>query len=112
GPASASRPIGWEGSPYARQEGRHAMSDLRISGASTSPRSESDIRLNYGDPSKVIAASNDINNPTQAQFYSTDGGVTWNQTNLPPIAGDMSQTDPAVDWTSDGTAWALTLGVV
>jgi len=87
------------------------MSDLRISGASTSPRSESDIRLNYGDPSKIIAASNDIGNPTQAQFYSTDGGATWNQASLPAVSGDLFQADPAVDWTSDGTAWALTLGV-
>jgi hypothetical protein len=87
------------------------MADLRISGASTSPRSESDIRLNYGDPSKIIAASNDINNTTQAQFFSIDGGATWNQTNLPPAPGDARQADPAVDWTSDGTAWAQTLGV-
>jgi hypothetical protein len=87
------------------------MSDLRISGASSRPRSESDIRLNYGDPSKIIAASNDIHNSTQAQFYSIDGGATWNQTNLPPVPGDTFQSDPAVDWTSDGTAWALTIGV-
>jgi len=87
------------------------MSDLRISGASTSPRSESDIRVNFGDPSKIIAASNDINNPTQAQFFSINGGVTWGQTNLPPMPGDAFQSDPAVDWTSDGTAWALTIGI-
>lgn len=87
------------------------MVDLRISGASTDPRSESDVRLNYGDPSKVIAASNDIGATGQAQFFSSDGGATWGQTNLPPPAGDIGQSDPAVDWTSDGTAWALTLGV-
>jgi hypothetical protein len=87
------------------------MNNLRISGSSTSPRSETDIRLNYLDSSKVIAASNDLNNPTQAQFYSVDGGSTWNQTNLPPVSGDANQSDPAVDWTSDGTAWSATLGV-
>jgi hypothetical protein len=87
------------------------MTDFRISGSSTSPRSETDIRLNYGDPSKVIAASNDISNSTQAQFYSVDGGSTWNQTNLPSVSGDLFQSDPMVDWTSDGTAWAATLGV-
>ena len=87
------------------------MTDLRISGATTNARSESDIRLNYGDPSRVIAASNDLNATTQPQFFSTDGGATWGSTNLPAVAGDSFQSDPEVDWTSDGTAWALTLGV-
>ena len=87
------------------------MADLRISGASTNPRSESDIRLNYGDPSLIIAASNDISASTQPQFSSTDGGATWSTTSLPAQAGDSFQSDPEVDWTSDGTAWALTLGV-
>jgi hypothetical protein len=90
------------------------MTDLRISGASTNARSESDIRLNYGDPSKIVAASNDLGSFLQAQFYSRDGGATWNptaSTNLPLGSGDASQSDPAVDWTSDGLAWAATLGV-
>jgi hypothetical protein len=87
------------------------MADLRISGASTSPRSESDIRLNYGDPSRIIASSNDINNPTMAMYSSTDGGVTWSQAALPAQGSDNFQADPAVDWTSDGTAWSLALGV-
>ena len=87
------------------------MSDLRISGASANPRSESDIRLNYGDPSRVIAAANDLNATTQPQFFSTDGGANWGSTSLPAVAGDSFQSDPEVDWASDGTAWALTLGV-
>lgn len=87
------------------------MTDLRISGASGNARNESDIRLNYGDPSKVIAASNESTAFIQAQFYSTDGGSTWNQTTLPLVAGETSQSDPAVDWTSDGTAWSITLGI-
>ena len=33
------------------------------------------------------------------------------QTSLPAGRGDSFQSDPEVDWTSDGTAWALTLGV-
>ena len=90
---------------------RCVMADLRISGASANPRSESDIRLNHGDPSLVIAASNDLNATTQPQFFSTDGGATWGSTSLPAQAGDTFQSDPEVDWTSDGTAWALTLGV-
>ena len=86
------------------------MTDFRISGASASARTESDIRLNYGDPSKVIAAANDFNSQAQAIFYSTDGGGSWGQTTLPLAAGDVGQSDPAVDWTSDGTAWALCIG--
>ncbi len=88
------------------------MSDLRISGASASARTETDIRLNYVDPSKVIAAANDANSFAEAVFLSTDGGATWNPslTNLPLAAGDAGQSDPAVDWTSDGTAWALCIG--
>lgn len=82
------------------------MSDFRISCESTTPRSECDIRLNYGDANKIIAASNDIGNPTQAQFYSIDGGANWICAGLPPAPGDTFQSDPAVDWTSDGTAWA------
>jgi hypothetical protein len=87
------------------------MADLRISGASSNARSESDIRLNYGDPSNVIAAANDIGASTQPQFFSTDGGASWSATSLPAVAGDSFQSDPEVDWTSDGTAWSLTLGV-
>ena len=26
-------------------------------------------------------------------------------------ASDSSHSDPAVDWTSDGTAWAITIGI-
>lgn len=87
------------------------MADLRISGASANARSESDIRLNYGDPSRIIAAANDLGGSTQPQFFSTDGGANWGSTSLPAVAGDSFQSDPEVDWTSDGTAWALTLGV-
>ena len=89
------------------------MADLRISGATTDPRSESDIRLNHGNPSLVIAAANDLSSgaTVQPQFFSTDGGATWTSTALVAQAGDAFQSDPEVDWTSDGTAWALTLGV-
>jgi hypothetical protein len=87
------------------------MADFRISGAATTSRSECDIRINYNDSQKIIAASNDIGNSAQAQFNSTDGGATWNQTSLPIAAGDSHHTDPMVDWTSDGTAWSMTLGV-
>jgi hypothetical protein len=87
-------------------------SNLRISGAQTSARSESDIRINFFNPTQVIAASNAISSGgTQAQFYSSNGGATWGQTSLPLASTDSFHSDPAVDWTSDGTAWAVTLGI-
>jgi len=86
--------------------------NLRISGAASWPRSESDIRINFWNGQKIIAASNNIGGSgTQSQLYSTDGGATWGQTTLPLVSGDSFHSDPAVDWTSDGTAWAVTLGI-
>jgi hypothetical protein len=85
--------------------------NVRISGERRVPRSESDLRINYWDPRKVIAASNNLGFGGQAQFYSTDGGATWNNTTLPFVQGDVFHSDPTVDWTSDGTAWATTIGV-
>ena len=87
-------------------------SNLRISGAQTSPRSESDVRINFWNNQKVIGASNNISGSgTQAQFYSSDGGATWGQTSLPLASGDAFNSDPTVDWTSDGTAWSMTMGI-
>ena len=86
-------------------------SDLRISGASPNSRSESDIRVNYQDTSKILAASNDLGASTQAQFFSSDRGETWGQSNLPLALADALHSDPAVDWTSDGTAWSITIGI-
>jgi hypothetical protein len=84
----------------------------RISGAQTSPRSESDIRVNYLNPQKIIGASNNISSTgRQAMFFSSNGGVTWGQTLLPLNTGDSFHSDPTVDWTSDGTAWSTTIGI-
>jgi hypothetical protein len=96
-----------------RFEKEDAMtSNVRLSGAQTSPRAESDIRLNYANPSQIIAASNNRSpGGAQAQFFSWDSGKSWRQTTLPLIGGDTSHSDPAVDWTSDGTAWAITIGI-
>jgi hypothetical protein len=85
--------------------------NMRISGASDKPRSESDIRINFADPKRIIAASNNLDNGRQAQFFSTDGGVTWDQTTLPLLEADSLHSDPTVDWTSDGAAWATTIGI-
>jgi hypothetical protein len=86
--------------------------NLRISGAQTTPRSESDIRINFFNPTKIISGSNAIDQTgTQTMFFSSDGGATWGQTRLSLFTGDAFHSDPTVDWTSDGTAWSLTLGI-
>lgn len=86
--------------------------NIRISGASSADRSESDIRVNYWDTTKIIGASNNIGGSgTQAQFYSTDNGATWGQTTLSLQTGEAFNSDPTVDWTSDGTAWSTTMGI-
>ncbi|HJX30017.1 MAG TPA: exo-alpha-sialidase [Thermoanaerobaculia bacterium] len=87
------------------------VSERRISSFSES-RSESDIRVNFWDPSKVIAASNNVQGSgRQAQYYSNDGGQTWGETTLPFVSQDSFHSDPTVDWTSDGMAWSTTIGV-
>jgi hypothetical protein len=85
--------------------------NLKISGDNDSPRSESEIRVNPGNPLQIIAASNNIGNGRQAQFSSPDGGKTWGQTTLPLLSADSMHSDPTVHWTSDGTAWATTIGI-
>jgi hypothetical protein len=85
--------------------------DLRLSGAQTSFRSESDIRYNYTNLQQLVGACNAVSAGPLAIFYSSDGGVTWLQSNLPAVTGDSFQGDPAVDWTSDGNAWALCVGI-
>jgi len=84
----------------------------RISGAQTSPRSESAIRVNYWNTQKIIGASNNISSSgRQAMFFSSDAGVSWGQTLLPLVTGDSFMSDPTVEWTSDGTAWSTTIGI-
>jgi hypothetical protein len=92
--------------------GATSGTNVRSSGAQTVSRSESDIRINYWNPMKIIAASNNIGGSgTQGQYYSSDGGVTWGQTTLPLASGDSFHSDPTVDWSSDGTAWSTTMGI-
>jgi hypothetical protein len=76
-----------------------------------SPRSESDIRINFGNPTQIIAASDSPADRRQALYFSKDGGVTWRQTLMPLLPGDELTADSNVDWTSDGTAWFSTIGV-
>ena len=86
--------------------------EARISGLSTAPRSESDIRINFFDVTKIISASNNIvASGQQVIYYSTNSGTAWSQSLLPLEAVDNFHSDPTVDWTSDGKAWSSTLGI-
>ncbi len=86
--------------------------NLRISGAQTTSRSESDIRIDFWNPNRIISGSNNIvSSGRLGIYYSSNGGSTWGQTLLPFTSTDQIHSDPTVDWTSDGTAWATAIGI-
>jgi len=86
--------------------------NLRVSGAQTVARSESDIRINPWNTNLIVSASNNIQaSGRQGVYWSTNAGATWGQTTLPLVTGDTIHSDPTVDWTSNGTAWSTTLGI-
>lgn len=96
-----------------------ASGEQRISGAQSSSRGETAIRVNRYEPRRIVAASKNLqpgaprglSGEQMAIFYSSDGGASWGQSYLPWYAGDVHMGDPSVDWTSDGTAWATIIGV-
>lgn len=74
--------------------------------------SEPFIAQDYNTPNFLIAASNNImGSGRQKQFFSTDGGNSWAATELPLAPGTAFQSDPALAFAPDGTAWAATLGI-
>src|ERR1035441_3302403 len=82
--------------------------NVAITQDTANPYSESDISINPSNVQQIIAASNANANLLQLPMYwSHDAGVTWTQTLLPTVSTDTLQFDPAVSWTSDGTAWAI-----
>src|SRR5262249_4126123 len=85
--------------------------NVNLSGAHDNPHSESDIRINPNNPKQIIAGCNNIGNNRQGQFFSADGGAAWGKTTLPLLSADSLHSDATVDWTSDGTAWATTIGI-
>ncbi|MCI0389214.1 MAG: hypothetical protein MOB07_10700, partial [Acidobacteria bacterium] len=111
-PSPAEEPGAHKGQGPSEEEEKAAVigANLRISGAQSTFRAESNISVNYRDPMKIIAASNS-GSGRQAQFYSTNGGANWGATTLPLYVADLFHSDPAVDWTSDGRAWSTTLGI-
>ena len=85
--------------------------NIRLSGFNPGdPREESDIRFNYNNLNQIVCASTKLGG-NQPMHYSADGGATWLQSSLPGFAGDARQGDPTIDWTSDGTAWTVTIGI-
>jgi hypothetical protein len=84
--------------------------NVSITQDTSNPYSESDISINPYNPLQIVAASNQNISLDQAQYFSGDGGSTWSQSSLPLTGGDNFTFDPAVSWTSDGTAWSLTNG--
>ncbi len=112
--ADAEEPSGRNPRTKARLSSQAATAgtNVRTSGLQSASRSESDIRINYWNPSKIIAGSNNIGGSgQQGMYWSSDGGVTWGQTTLPLASGDSFHSDPTVDWSSDGTAWSTTMGI-
>jgi hypothetical protein len=113
--AAASGPVSPATPPELAEDGigKSALvgSDLRISGAQISVCLTSDVRVNFWEPLKIVAATNDYAGTSADQFYSTDGGKTWGQSALPLLPGDVYYLNPTVDWTSDGTAWSVVVGV-
>ena len=91
--------------------GPQMVTNVRLTGAQTTTREESDIRINTDNLSQIICASTQLGG-TQPMSYSTDGGATWSQAGLPEFTGDARQGDPTIDWTSDGTAWTVTIGII
>jgi len=74
--------------------------------------SESFVAVDYSNPQFVVAASNNLSGSgRQKQFFSSDGGTSWSSTELPLAPGKAFMSDPALAFTTDGTAWAATLGI-
>ena len=87
------------------------FNNVRISGSNPGdPREESDIRYNYNNLQQIICASTKLGG-NQPMHHSGDGGATWATAFLGSRPGDVRQGDPTIDWTSDGTAWTVTIGI-
>jgi hypothetical protein len=103
--------------PVSRVVGARAVRSVTVGGniniSNLDERnSESAIAVDPSSPQILIAASNNITGDgRQKQFYSADSGATWHATELPLATGSAFDSDPTVGFTTDGTAWAATLGI-
>jgi hypothetical protein len=100
-----------QGDEDGREKAAGAGPDIQLSDAGLGTRAESDIRVNYWDPSRIVASSNNLFRGVMSMYYSGNGGATWGSTLLTLAEPDEFQSDPAVEWTSDGTAWTTFIGV-
>jgi hypothetical protein len=96
---------------HAEEKAASIGPDRKVSDTGFGTRAESDIRVNYWDPSRIVSSSNNLFRGQMSMYYSSDGGASWGSTLLPLTETDSFQSDPAVEWTSDGTAWTSFIGV-
>ena len=74
----------------------------------TASYSNPDIAMDWTQQNQVIASADSTGSPTgSVLFFSSNGGVNWGQTSLPPVAGDAFQSGAQVEWDANHTAWAL-----
>ena len=91
--------------PRPAEPAGSAIGEVRVT--SPSSAAESAIAINPVDPSKVVAGSNGPFGG-QRMHYSSNGGASWTQVNLPQGG---SCCDPTVEWSSDGQfAYTAALG--
>lgn len=109
----APPPAGTRGASRAMAPARTVSVGANINITNLDERnSESFIAVDYSNPQFLVAGANNISGSgRQKQFRSSDGGATWNSTELPLATGSAFNSDPAVAWTTDGTAWSATLGI-
>jgi len=93
------------------EKGVVAGPDQKLSDAAFGHRAESDIRVNYWDPNRIVSSSNNLLKGRMSMYFSGDRGASWGSALLPLTGADDFQSDPAVDWTSDGSAWTTFVGV-
>lgn len=75
---------------------------------STASYSNPDIAMDWTLQNQVIASADSAGAGIgSVLFFSSNGGVTWGQTSLPPVSGDAFQAGAQVEWTANHTAWAL-----
>jgi hypothetical protein len=97
--------------PQAAERGAAAGGNINLTNFDER-NSESFIAQDASNPSVLVAASNNITGSgRQKQFFSADTGATWRATELPLAPGTAFRSDPALAFTSGGTAWAATLGI-
>jgi hypothetical protein len=87
------------------------------------PSAETHVAVNPADPDNIVAASNDLNNPSQdvwLHYYTTkDGGDTWSDGAIPGYRGSLDPSiltgmgtscDPAIAFDMDDNVYIAGVG--